>query len=313
MSVLQLPDSGLWKAVRERSAEALRSGALEPIATESAVIVERGVPFVVRVLSEIRRKRRAALRQKETGRNPFLPYEEELFVADVSPTHVALLNKFNVLDDHLLIITRDFEEQSQPLALADFEALWACLGEGGALGFYNSAPEAGASQRHRHLQLVPLPLGGGEDTLPAFGGGEDTRAAGSGEREELPMTRFFDGAHFEAGIGRAPELPFLHAIARLDDCAEASPAQAASILLSRYKGLCRAAGCEGASRPYNLLATRDWLFLVPRSAGRCDGIPVNALGFAGAMLALDRAQVATIAERGPFALLADVSLPARSR
>ena len=260
VSVLRLPEAGLWRAARERSALALRSGALEPIASESAVIEERGVRFVIHVLTHLHRKQRAGARQRETGRNPFLPYEEELFVADVSSTHVALLNKFNVLDDHLLVVTRAFEEQTAPLTRADFEALWACLGEGDALGFYNSGPEAGASQRHRHLQLIPLPLGG-EDTRAAFGGG-----AVDGQ---LPMARLLESAHYEAGIGRVPALPFRHAMARLDDCHDATLDEAASLLLSRYEVLSRAVRCEGASRhSYNLLATRNWLLVVPRSRRR---------------------------------------------
>lgn len=30
--------------------------------------------------------------------NPFLPYEEALWVAHLSPTHTLLLNKFNVVE-----------------------------------------------------------------------------------------------------------------------------------------------------------------------------------------------------------------------
>ena len=45
-----------------------------------------------------------------TSGNPFLPYDPALLVAPISPTHVALLNRFNVVDDHFLIVTRSFEE-----------------------------------------------------------------------------------------------------------------------------------------------------------------------------------------------------------
>ena len=43
-------------------------------------------------------------------------YEVDLFVADISPTHVCILNKFNVVDYHLLIITRAFESQENLLS-----------------------------------------------------------------------------------------------------------------------------------------------------------------------------------------------------
>ncbi|NIO40609.1 MAG: phosphorylase, partial [Burkholderiales bacterium] len=44
--------------------------------------------------------------QSDMAMNPFLPYGKDLFVSDISETHLALLNKFNVIDYHLLIVTR---------------------------------------------------------------------------------------------------------------------------------------------------------------------------------------------------------------
>ena len=135
----------------------LRSRALQPIETATDFVEDRGVQFLVRVISNLRRK------LPHNGRkNPFLPYEQDLYVADASPTHVCILNKYNVVDLHLLIITRAFEHQETMLRLADFQALWRCLGEYDSLGFYNSGHLSGASQPHKHLQIVPLPLAGKE-------------------------------------------------------------------------------------------------------------------------------------------------------
>ena len=48
-------------------------------------------------------RERARQQQGKTApANPFLPYEEDLYVCDLSPTHVCLLNKFNVVDHHFL-------------------------------------------------------------------------------------------------------------------------------------------------------------------------------------------------------------------
>jgi sulfate adenylyltransferase (ADP) / ATP adenylyltransferase len=43
-------------------------------------------------------------------------------VAHLSPTHVCLLNKFNVVAHHVLVVTREFEQQTSPLNAADFDA-----------------------------------------------------------------------------------------------------------------------------------------------------------------------------------------------
>ena len=92
---------------------------------------------------------------------------DDLFVADVSDTHVVLLNKFPVLRGHLVIATRAFEPQESPLGEADFAAVWLCVAELGGLGFYNGGPAAGASQPHKHLQWAPLE--GSLPTAPLFG------------------------------------------------------------------------------------------------------------------------------------------------
>ena len=152
----------LWKSIQETTELALQSGALKSIPTELEIIEQVGIKFVIRILANLNRKEADKEKQEQqtsrTGKefNPFLPYEKDLFVADISDTHVCILNKFNVVDFHLLIITRIFEEQESLLTLEDFTAMWTCLGEFEGLVFYNGGKLAGASQRHKHLQIVPF-------------------------------------------------------------------------------------------------------------------------------------------------------------
>ena len=65
--------------------------------------------------------------EKKANRNPFLPYGEALWVGHLSQTHTLLLNKFNVVAHHLICVTREFEQQTQPLTAADLEATWAAM------------------------------------------------------------------------------------------------------------------------------------------------------------------------------------------
>ena len=146
----------LWQRLIEATARATHMGHLEPIPTVHHPLSRDGVQWLVRIVDATKEMPRAA--ERSGDHNPFLPYDPVMHVADLSATHVCLLNKFNVVDHHLLIITRHFESQESPLTLADFQALWACLVEYDSLGFYNSGPRAGASQPHKHLQTVPLPL-----------------------------------------------------------------------------------------------------------------------------------------------------------
>ena len=211
-----------------------------------------GIRFLVRIIANlVRRDQDRELTPKKQV-NPFLPYDEDLFVSDISDTHVCLLNKFNVLDYHLLIVTRSFEDQESLLSLRDFMATWACLMEFEGLAFYNAGKRAGASQRHKHLQIVPLPL---------------VRLG-----PKIHIEPLFKSARFRGSIGTLPGLPFLHAIVWVDPVRSRSPLKDAQDTLESYHTMLEAMGLhcsysgDGTGRcdPYNLLMTREWMLLVPR-------------------------------------------------
>lgn len=300
---LQLKPGTLWPSIVRQTRNAIRCGALHVVKTEHAFVEQYGVRFLVRIVSSLMRKDAAKQEQAERtqqsdkGANPFLPYERDLYVAGISDTHLAVLNKFNVIDHHLLIVTRDFEDQETLLTLNDFEALWVCMAEYAGLGFYNGGTTAGASQRHKHLQLVPLPLA---DEGPA-----------------IPMEPLIASTSFEEPIGMIPGFPFLHAFTWLTPSLVDRPFTAAEATLSRYHAMLDAVGLNAnnvggkyrQSAPYNLLVTRRWMLLVPRSVEFFDSISVNALGFAGALLVRNEHEMATIKQQGPMTALEHVALP----
>jgi ATP adenylyltransferase len=135
---------------------ALASGALQPIATETAFIEDAGVRFVVRSASSIAAK--DAQQARPSAADPLGEYEQDLFVGEVPPAHYVLLNKFPVRTGHALVMTRAFEHQERLLGPADFAALARLLDELGWLGFYNGGTVAGASQPRKHLQLVEMAM-----------------------------------------------------------------------------------------------------------------------------------------------------------
>lgn len=258
----------LLGAMRERARTALASGDLEPIPTRLEILEEAGLRFVVRVVDHLTRKERAARDDRERGRDPFLPYEEALHVADLTPSHVALLNKYNVLPDHLLVVTRTFEEQESLLTRADFEALERVMDELDALFFYNAGPRAGASQRHKHLQFV------------------------SRESFPTPLEDFY---------GERGERGFRSAAARWRS---ETPARLREV----YLELLEAIGHRSDPRAYNLLGTRDLLVAIPRSREAAEGISVNGLGFAGSLFVRSEDELRRLREIGPRELLRAVGV-----
>jgi ATP adenylyltransferase len=278
----------LWSTLLKRSAHARERRAILSIPTEPEVIEQSGVAFHVRVIAALAMKALATAAKSDN--NPFLPYDPDLFVSDLSPTHVALLNKFNVVDNHLLMVTRAFEDQEALLTREDCAALLICLSEIDGLGFYNAGRTAGASQRHKHLQMIPL------SALP---------------ESRLPIDPLLRSVRMAGATGTVPGLPFLHAYAPMDPACLDRRNDGASSLLARYHALLHAVGLsvEAASGPYNLLVSRQWLLLVPRSQEFFEGISINALGFAGALLVKDDAQLATLRKHGPMTALRYVALP----
>lgn len=291
----QLMTGTLWSLLVSRTQRAIANGALQPIQTRQAFIEDSGMRFVVRQVSSLERKAKQRKEQFDITDNPFLPYEKDLFVADISPSHLALLNKFSAIEHHLLIVTRRFEEQEALLTLADLQALWTCMAEFTALGFYNGGKIAGASQRHKHLQIVPLPL--------------------ANEGPAVPIEPLLLGTSPVTTITTLPGMPFTHAYTCLDPVSVRDARDAADMMLESYRGLLhavrlptlRVAGELRQSAPYNLLVTRNWMLLVPRSREYFHSVSVNALGFAGSLFVRNQEEMQAINAAGPMTVLQQVA------
>lgn len=284
--------SDLRAALRRCERAALDAGALAPIPTRLHEVEDGGIRFAVRVAAAREARPRLAREGRRAGTNPFLPYEQALFVGDVGEHHVCLLNKYPVLPGHALLVTRAYEDQEAPLTRSDCEALWVGLEALGGLGFFNAGARAGASLPHRHLQVVPTPLGRGP--------------------RATPIDPLLDDARFDDAVGRCEALPFHHAIARLRHLGgpdAPSPPEAAATLHALYREMARAFGCDRPGRPHNLLVTREWMLLVPRSRESWEGVSLNALAFAGAILVRDDPTLDRVRSLGPLNLLAHVGVP----
>lgn len=286
----------LWSKIQHQTHHALACGALQPIRTEYEFVEQGGMRFLVRVLANLALKEQAnqaQRKQQQNGQpvNPFLPYDPNLFVADLSASHLCLLNKYNVVDHHILIVTRAFEEQDTWLTQADFDALALGMAEIDGLAFYNGGRLAGASQRHKHLQLVPPPLCPDGSPLPV------DQAIG-----QLSLELSAD----QISIHQHPHFPFRHALAGLSG--EPPTAEA---LLTTYHALIDRLGANrqaaAADFPYNLLATRRWMMVVGRRQEHYQSIPVNSLGFAGSLLVKNQDQLALLKALGPMTILQGVA------
>ncbi len=274
---------GYWREALARSTSALEAGALVPLATE---LVEPGAwpPFVVRRLVAATPKH---LRSAGPRPNPFLPWDPRLEVARLGERHLLLLNKFPVQRGHVLLITQQWQPQAGWLDPHDWAAVERVGADTGGLWFFNSCAAAGASQPHRHLQLLPR----------------------HPQESSCPLA-----ADLRAQLqGSQPGWPWRYRLSRRRAAAEAEVAGQELLQLYRDHAAALGLGCPSRDpaprHPYNLLFDDDWFLTIRRRQEHWAGFSVNALGFAGCLLLTEGSDLAWLRSHGPLALLQAVADP----
>lgn len=268
-----------WLAARAVSLEALEQRALVPLQT-SELQVEGVSPFLLRRLEGPPPRHLTAKGPKP---NPFLPWERPLEVVQLGKSHVLILNKYPVQPAHLLLITQQWQPQAGWLREADWNAVAHVAEDTGGLWFFNSSPTAGASQPHRHLQLLPRQEGESSCPLAA-----QLQSQLQGARQRWPW-RYALSARWDPRGGQdLMDLYRQHAL--LLDLGDPGDSD-----LPRH--------------PYNLLFDDVWFLTVRRVKEDCAGFAINALGFAGYLLCTTQSDINWLRAHGPWALLADVADP----
>ena len=259
------------------SAEALTQGALVPLQTRVHDLPALH-PFVVR---ELLSRSPRHLRPEGPKPNPFLPWDQPLEVDRFGGSHVLLLNKYPVQANHLLVITQQWQPQGGWIATEDWAAVARVGADFGGLWFFNSGATAGASQPHRHLQVLPRQAGESSCPLAPL-----LRSQLAGAAPPWPWAYRLSPRWDAAGGRDLPELYRRHALA----LGLGSPAAEA---MPRH--------------PYNLLFDDDWFLSVRRVREHGAGFSVNGLGFAGYLLSTERSDRDWLERQGGWALLAAVA------
>ena len=275
----------LHRLALQRSEQAVSSGALCPLTTHVEPWTGHDdQSFELRSLigSPPRHLRPAGPKP-----NPFRPWDQRLELEPVGGGHVLILNKYPVQIGHMLLITRDWAPQTGWLSPLDWQAVHAVRQHSSGLWFFNSGPRAGASQPHRHLQLLPREPG----------------------QSLCPRARWW-----ESKLRGEPDTRCGDRLDHRTSVVALSSATAES-LHEAYLTLCQAQGMGHPSvdvrprHPYNLLFGDRWMGLVSRSHDECNGFSINALGFAGYLLCTDHSDRPWLDRHGPDGLLNQVVPP----
>lgn len=302
-------EGGLWDQIKHRYDAAQASGSsaytdtntevlCEPLGPSSASPV---VPYIVKIARRLRDKpknagKRSASREEKMKNNPFLPPDPNLYVAQLTGTHSLVLNKFNITPHHVIVITDAFEDQEKPLSLEDFEATWMvvrAMGDSGlgGMAFFNGGPLSGASQPHKHIQCVPLPIATTVDGKGLEAPFETIIRKALGEMVALGGAR----------VGSVDALPFVHAV-------QGVGASTPEVLHQTYGALLddleeRLRGQWTREDSYNMLLTKEYMMVVPRRAEFIMSVGANAMGFAGSFFLGTQAEIDDLKVLGPSRVL----------
>ena len=271
--------SELLRKATEVTVAATASGALVPLDTSLTHLMgEGGSRFELRHLLSATPKH---LRASGPKPNPFLPWDHRLEVDRIGDSHVVILNKYPVQTSHMLLITQDWQPQTGWLSMEDWQSLARIDATTTGLWFFNSGPDAGASQPHRHLQLLP-------------------RAAGE---RICARDGWFRRCAQDATTSVQDPLLRSSRVAAISSTLTGETLQDLYLALAQDLGLGHPSTDDCPRGAYNLLLSRDWMAIVRRRREGIRGFSVNALGFAGSLLSTEASDRQWIQDSGPEALL----------
>eukprot|EP00941_MAST-03F_sp_MAST-3F-sp1_P005545 g5545.t1 len=227
--------------------------------------------------------------------------------------HSLLLNKFPPFHQSLLIITRDFAPQTDLLTVDDFSACLEVLDAIDGLAFFNCGPQSGASQKHKHLQIIP------KSQIPS---------------NQFPFEKLISKVKKEEGKPfLIPTYNFPHGCILIASRIYQTMEKRAEHLLEIYQTLLTTSGVmtqgqyfdylhkagtdfmeQGSETnvfpSHNVLFTREYMLIAPRAkvCWEMDNIKIgtNSLGLAGVLLVWNDETFEALSQSGPLTVLKDI-------
>ncbi|OZJ06981.1 hypothetical protein BZG36_00050 [Bifiguratus adelaidae] len=305
-----------YQHARQVFDKAIASGDAVYYETTTDIVEEGGIEFEIRYAPALAKKPQSQAVEQTTERpNPFLPYNPALFVSETA-THNILLNKFCVVPGHVLVVTKDFQPQTAPLLPPDLASAWYCLTNTSTpcVAYYNCGRLSGASQPHKHIQIIPMdpqarhrpPIAAVLDAIP--------------EKKYCKYTK--------SQIYTLNTLPYINVVTLIEPTImgkvttiEDAGHYLSDIFFSLFDAMIqqiRESDLEKGEAfaihdlSYNVIFTNEFMMMVPRGKDeyQVDGLMmgVNSLGFAG-MLLVKNEQERTAVQSSVLKVLATVGIP----
>jgi len=306
----------LWQLIQEKYDTAQQNQASTITETKIQTIPNGNVNFILRIAATLRDKPKAPKQQphprneddadnnkKQNWQNPFLPPDPALFITHLSTTHSLLLNKFNIVPHHVLVVTQNFQHQTDPLNTADLAATWQTLHSmpQGGLAYYNSGPISGASQPHKHMQIVPLPLAEGYPPVVPLWTLIEPDDDGTDEVDihSFPCVAF--GSRIPAS-----EVDANNEILLLEKLYSKLLERTKTFMHRKLERTADDNDDDNDEFSYNFLMTKDFMLLVPRRCEYDGPVGCNSVAFAGSFFVRSKEELDYVSTKGPMNVLKTV-------
>ncbi|CAI4056772.1 hypothetical protein N7582_000700 [Saccharomyces uvarum] len=233
--------------------------------------------------------------------DPFANPDKELIVIDDlngDGEYKLLLNKFPVVPEHCLLVTSEFKDQQSALTPGDLMTAYKLLcsldddedsdiSNSRHLVFYNCGPHSGSSQNHKHMQIMQMP----RRFIPF----QDTLC--NGKDHFLPT--------FNAEPLQDDKVSFAHFVLPIPDSSDLVDED---LLAMCYISLVQRAltffqdwndEAPLLSKSYNVLLTKKWICVVPRSQAKSKpplSLNINSTGYCGMILVKDKEKLDKVTE-----------------
>ena len=268
-----------WEKALQKTKISINSKSLFPLqTTDITKNLYKGNDFIIRELDITKFKKNTLIGPKI---NPFKPWDKILEIDSIGNGHQLILNKYPVQLGHVLLITNEWKEQNGWLDIKDWEAIKEVNKDTSGLWFFNSGPLAGASQPHRHIQLLRR---------------DPSELSCPREKWILALNNLnYKNEKFSKNIilkkfSKSLNEENIHEIYKN---------------LSYKLGLGDPRNDKKPKYPYNLIFTDRWMIIIKRKTDNLFGISINALGFAGFILVTEKSDIKYLRELGPEKLLED--------
>ena len=272
----------IWSKALEISSKAVDSGAICPLNTTKYQSNEDNCDYELRFLNSPIPK---YLIDYGPKLNPFIPWDSRLEIEPINNKHILILNKYPVQLGHMLLITNSWKAQDGWLTIDDFESIVNVDNDTTGLWFFNSSKEAGASQPHRHFQLLPRHY----------------------KQSICPRYKWFCSL-----LNQKKNLSSIISHSITIKPRNRKAYSKGNDLFNSYKSMVSDMNLGQIDiinkplKPYNLLITSEWLALITRETEKSNGFSINALGFAGYFLGTKYSNIDRLIKFGPEEILKDV-------